>query len=390
MRRIWSKPFYVWAGSLACGATLVVFSLCNPWPLVGNPSAGIIWENASSLPDKHGFAGPFAGSIDGTLYVAGGANFQAGYPWEGGKKVWHDRIFVLPVQARQWEVLDAWLPKPLAYGVSASLPTMGMIVMAGGSGQANQPVQNSYCLMAVPGGIRTSSLPPLPVPLAESSGLAVGNVVYVFSGRTSGGTSRKAFRLDLGQNPFSWEELPWPSGARGRMHSVAGYQGGKVYLFGGRDFQGECGLQHPEDRLEAEKLDFLRDAYCLDLSSLEWSRIADLPRGMSAAPYVAVPEGLHSLIVIGGVDPDFVERQMDARPALNGQGHAHPGFPRAIWSYDTLADTWCKAGELPPGYDMPVTAPVILLSSGEFVIPSGEIKPGVRTTQVLKGTVSRK
>ena len=56
----------------------------------------IAWEERPSIPDKHGFAGPFAGVSSRTLVVAGGANFPESYPWEGGKKVWHDRIFLLP------------------------------------------------------------------------------------------------------------------------------------------------------------------------------------------------------------------------------------------------------------------------------------------------------
>ena len=75
-------------------------------------------------------------------------------------------------------------------------------------------------------------LPSLPVALAESSGLAMDDKIYLFSGRSIGGTVRKAFRLDFGRSPLKWEELPWPQGARGRMHSVAGSHEGKLFLSG--------------------------------------------------------------------------------------------------------------------------------------------------------------
>jgi solute:Na+ symporter, SSS family len=45
------------------------------------------WERLPSLPDKEGFAGPFAGTSRGVLLVAGGANFPEKKPREGGKKV---------------------------------------------------------------------------------------------------------------------------------------------------------------------------------------------------------------------------------------------------------------------------------------------------------------
>ncbi|MCB1133825.1 MAG: galactose oxidase, partial [Verrucomicrobiae bacterium] len=47
------------------------------------------WKELPPLPDAHGFAGAFAGSVEGSLVVAGGANFPDKAPWEGGTKVWH-------------------------------------------------------------------------------------------------------------------------------------------------------------------------------------------------------------------------------------------------------------------------------------------------------------
>ena len=52
------------------------------------------WERLPSLPDREGFAGLFAGVSGGALLVAGGANFPDAKPWEGGKKVWYDTVFV--------------------------------------------------------------------------------------------------------------------------------------------------------------------------------------------------------------------------------------------------------------------------------------------------------
>ncbi len=97
---------------------LALLCLCK----VGLGASPIAWEKGPSVPDEHGFAGPFAGVSSGTLVVAGGANFPDSYPWEGGSKVWHDRIFLLPEGAKEWTVSSLRLPKALAYGVSVSLP----------------------------------------------------------------------------------------------------------------------------------------------------------------------------------------------------------------------------------------------------------------------------
>ena len=63
-------------------------------------------------------AGAFAGIANGSLIVAGGANFPDGYPWDGGIKAWHDSIFVLDKPDGEWEKSDIKLPRPIAYGVS--------------------------------------------------------------------------------------------------------------------------------------------------------------------------------------------------------------------------------------------------------------------------------
>ena len=266
----------------------------------------LAWEKWPAIPDEHGFASPFAGVSSGTLVVAGGANFPNSYPWDGGSKVWHDRIFLLPEGSKEWTVSSLKLPRALAYGVSVSLPDQNnSIFMLGGSDGQNKPVADvtmlTLKLVDARPEVLLQPLPSLPVALAESSGLAMDDKIYLFSGRATGGTVRKAFRLDFGRSPLKWEELPWPQGARGRMHSVAGSHEGKLFLFGGRDYQSDLELEHPEDRLEAEKLDFLRDCYRFDPDAGKWSRIADLPQGSSAAPYRAIPSGSSHLLILGGV-----------------------------------------------------------------------------------------
>jgi SSS family solute:Na+ symporter len=349
----------------------------------------IAWEKWPAIPDEHGFAGPFAGVSSGTLVVAGGANFPDSYPWEEGSKVWHDRIFLLPEGAKEWTVSKLKLPKALAYGVSVSLPERNSIVMLGGSDSGNIPTTDVLELKVLDEKVSMRKLPSLPVALAESSGLTVGNTIYVFSGKSAGGTVRKAFRLDFESEPLGWEELSWPEGARGRMHSVAGLHDGKIFLFGGRDQQSDSELEHPEDRLEAKKLDFLRDCYRFDPDTGKWTRIADLPQGSSAAPYLAIPSGSSHLLMLGGVTAPYDEEQLAARPEINGQGHEHPGFSRTVLAYHVITDTWVEAGTLPPEMEVPVTVPVVLMPTGEYVIPSGEKQPGVRTTQVFAGKIAR-
>src|SRR3954462_3300250 len=88
------------------------------------------WKQLPSMPDAIGLAGSFAGVSGGALLVAGGANFPDKMPWEGGRKVWHDRVWVLESANASWREVGG-LPRPLAYGISVS--SRDSVICVGGS-----------------------------------------------------------------------------------------------------------------------------------------------------------------------------------------------------------------------------------------------------------------
>lgn len=76
--------------------------------------AGLDWSELPSLPNPHDFAGAFAGTSNGVLIVAGGANFPCALPWNGGLKIWNDRIFMLETSESNWREVGR-LPCPLDF-----------------------------------------------------------------------------------------------------------------------------------------------------------------------------------------------------------------------------------------------------------------------------------
>jgi SSS family solute:Na+ symporter len=104
---------------------------------------------------------------------------------------------------------------------------------------------------------------------------------------------------------------------------------------------------------------------------------------------MTVPVGASSFLMLGGVTVEFLRKQVAARPQIDGQGMEHPGFPASILSYNTVTDRWSAAGSLPlDGTFAPVTTPVVFWN-GKVIIPTGEIKPGVRSPQVLVAEIGR-
>ena len=59
----------------------------------------------------------------------------------------------------------------------------------------------------------------------------------------------------------------------------------------------------------------------------------------------------------------------------------HPGFSRDLLEYDPKTDAWTKAGEFPTGSHVTTTA---VKWDGSIVVPSGEIRPGVRSPKVWR------
>src|SRR5687767_8876394 len=146
------------------------------------PITSLDRQELAPLPDAVGFAGAFAGTSNGALIVAGGANFPDGPPWQGNKKVWHDRIFVLPASRGQWQQPQQRLPRSFGYGVAITTPK-GVICIGGSD--ANQHYRDVFRLEWIDGEIKTTDLPPLPVPLANAVGALVGNTIYIAGGSES-------------------------------------------------------------------------------------------------------------------------------------------------------------------------------------------------------------
>jgi len=337
------------------------------------------WDRLPDLPDREGFAGVYSGVVsengEDFLVVAGGANFPDGRPWEDGKKIYYDDIYVLPLkEGGEWEKSAATLPQAVGYGMSASLDD-GSCWFMGGKNDSGC-LRESYQVKVENGEVIVGRAPSLPVPLAEGLAAVVDGTLIVGAGTNGDETIREFYSMN---DESEWETLSWPEGARGRMYAVGGVKGGTFYLFGGRD--NADSEEEKEDRIFG--LDFLKDAWELNVSSGQWKRLADMPEARSAAPSMAVPAGASSFLMLGGVTVPFLAEQVAARPELNGQGMEHPGFPGAILSYNTVTDRWAEAGSFPlEGTFAPVTTPVVFWN-GKVIIPTGEIKPGVRSPQVL-------
>lgn len=323
----------------------------------------------AALPDLHGFAGMFAGVSGGALLCAGGANFPDKPLSEGGVKVWQDRVFALVAPEGAWREVGR-LPKPNGYGVAATWRD-AVVLAGGGDAQANF---RQACLMRWDGAqLSFEALPSLPVATANGCGTVVDDTLYVAGGQeTPAATStlKRCFALDLAAPPAQrqWREIPWPADAPGRILAVAGAHEDWFYLFSGTDL-------HPDASGRAER-HYLTDAWRYRPAN-GWQRLADLPHAVAAAPSPAMSaDGAH-LVIAGGVSPEFLATVPANAP--------HPGFPRELLVYQVTTDKWISRPEPATVETHPVPSRVtasLVAWRNFFVVPSGEVAPGVRTPTV--------
>ena len=331
---------------------MIALTACSVLP----PNHSLPWSQLPPLPDALGVAGPFAGVSGDTLLVAGGANFPGKMPWAGGKKVWHDEVYALAGKNSHW-TLAGKLPRPLAYGVSVTTP-LGVVCIGGSD--ANRHYRDVFLLNFRDGKCSVQSLPSLPLPLANAAGALVGSTIYVAGGSEQPGeqsANNQCFALYLGgENPL-WQTVP-PCPGKARILPVAASLKNDFYLFGG------AALEPTNGKMARV---YLQDAWRYEPKQ-GWQRLADLPKPCVAGPTPA-PEVDESFLLVGGDDGSHVGFQPVEK---------HPGFAREMLAYNVSTGHWRTNGTVPAPR---ATLPTVFWQN-RFVIPSGEMRPGVRSPEI--------
>lgn len=204
---------------------------------------------------------------------------------------------------------------------------------------------------------------------------------------------------------FNWSVLPaWPGPAR--ILPVAAAQrtarGEEFFLFSGRQPQA------------GQPTQILSDAYAFDPRSRLWRTlppVGDGARsGLSVMAGSAVAVGESEILIFGGDRGELfqqlevhdltlarlrtrmasrrdheqgeLEREIAERLAAKRRIYnSHPGFTRDVLAYDTQRETWRTVSRSPV---LPPVTTVAVNYRDAILIPSGEIKPGIRTTDIMR------
>lgn len=308
----------------------------------------------ADMPVNLGVAGTFSGILGNKLVIAGGANFPDNVPWRGGHKTWWKTGYILDLTTRQWSVEAELLAFPLGYGVSVQLPD-GILCVGGSSKDGCS--SDVFALKLRDDKIYTDTVyPSLPVPLANATGCMLNGKVYIAGGQTSmqqEEATSSFYMLDLNQPDLKWEELnTWPGPTRGYAVSVAFHD--KFYLFSGRSYA------------PGVAVNILTDGYVYDPATGAWDALSGEFPVMAGTAF----SDQHAIYLVGG------STQM-----LPGSD-SHPGFSNVIRMCDPSKSKITILGQHTP---IPVTT-TLVVHKNHVYITSGEIKPGIRTPDILKAT----
>ncbi len=322
-------------------------------PLLAAPA----WTPRPAYPLPPGMAGLIAGAHGGVLLAAGGANFPDRMPWEGGKKVYYDEIFVIAPGDRAWRPAGR-LPERRAY--AAAVPVADGVLVLGGE-NADTVFADTLRLRWTGSTVVVERGPALPAARTSPVAAVLGGSVYVAGGYAPGAVRTSCgdfWRLDPARGGAGWQALAsWPGPTRAQ--GTIAVHDGALYLI--------SGLEQVTDVEGRPKPAYLSDAY--RFREDKWERLPDLPWTAIAAPAPApVSNGPGRIWVLGGVDSRRV-----------GKVPRDTRVPDHVLYFDVAAHAWRPSEERWP--DPVVTAPAVPFG-GEWWIISGETMAGVRTTSV--------
>ncbi|MEN9906921.1 MAG: hypothetical protein RLZZ540_62 [Bacteroidota bacterium] len=360
----------------------------------------IEWKTAAQLQNADGsislgFAGAINGISNDALIVSGGANFQDKMPWEGGKKHYSNEIHVLQKYNDKYswnKNIQSILPEPIAY-CGNTVTDLGVVYVGG---ENENGLSNKVYILkwnAAKNEVETKSLPNFPVHITNIGLTHIGNVVYAIGGDEAAKSSELFLSLDLNSTNPEWKTLPQLPIAL--ANSVVVVQkdkdGTSIYVIGGRT-KTASGIS-----------DLHNTTFVFNLKKQIWESRANISDGekitnFSAGAGVAV--GNHSILIVGGdngsvfhkietylsqiAQTDSPEEKARLAAEKNLLNTNHEGFYKGMLLYNTYTNSWSKIGELPFLAQVTTTA---TMWNNKIVLSNGEIKPGIRTPDVMLGTI---
>ncbi len=352
----------------------------------------IKWDTITALPNDQsgkpnlGVAGPVTGIVGDMLIIGGGANFPENPPWTGGKKKYHDKIYILKKKDKsqyQWfEDVSAKLDFPMAY--PANVPYKQGFISVGGENE-NGVLKSVLQFQYINNDLKITELPELPIGLTSCSAVCIKDRLYVAGGNSGKTTLKSAFVMDLSEKDKKWTRIDdMPFAIENAVAAVChDGESQKIFLLGGRyKLTGDTITTFSDKVMKYDPKSNIWSTFDFKSENGEMLKLA-------AGTGVAISKS--KIIILGGdkgitfnkieaFNNKLSEPDLEDREKVNNEKieilTSHKGFERDVYVFNALNKTCRKIGTIPELSQVTTSA---YYWGKSIVIPSGEIKPGVRT-----------
>lgn len=321
-----------------------------------------------------GVSACYCGVINGYLYIAGGCNFPDKPVAEGGKKRFYKAIYAAKLNAEgnrlEWKTVGQ-MPQPAAYGVSVTYENS--LILVGGNNETGG-LTTAIRLRPTATGMQQEALPNLPHALDNMAGAVVGHILYVVGGNCEGVATQKVWSLDLKNTAKEgWKEEPSIPGIA-RVQPIAAALAG--------DLLGVWGGFAPKTDSKAAQLAMNGASYNAGCGT--WTALPVPTDALGeevftgGATAIATPQ--KGVVVVGGVNKDVFLAAINKLP--EGYLLHEPEwyrFNNRVLCYRDGA--WTQLLQHP---SMARAGCALAYWDGWVYVVGGELKPGIRTPEIVR------
>lgn len=358
-------------------------------------SGTLKWKEIALIPDQKatdglhlGLAGPVCGTVGDHIIVAGGANFPDGPPWQGGKKQYHDKVFAIKKNffgKTCWKAIkNSVLSMPIAYSANVSIDEA--LYSIGGENDGGQ-LKNVFKYQIVDEELIVTEMPNLPIPITNAGATIIGHTIYLVGGTSGDKTLNNIYSLDLSNTANNWKEFSKMPLAVSNAVVVTQKVNNEdiIFVIGGR-------YRTPNEVLttfsdQVLKYNPIKDTWSTSDLKVNGGNKLKLAAG------TGVKYKKNQILLIGGdigmIYNRIEELNHNIDTATNKENllaqkkellESHPGFYDKVFMYNVDTEECRPIGQT---LKYPQVTTTAFYWKNQIIIPSGEIKPGVRTPSIM-------
>lgn len=328
---------------------------------------------------EKGISAAYGSYVDNgkTLVIAGGCNFPAANPISPkARKRFYKGVYIFTPEASRYGWQHAGnLPRATAYGVT--LQHNDTIILIGGTDEHGTHADIiSVTLPASTTKADINRIGTFPVAIDNAMAVSSPSKGYIVGGNVDGKPSNRVFTFSFDNRRV--EELP-PMPGNPRVQPTVAISGNKLYVWGGF-----------APRHDGKEPTLETGGVAYDINSGKWEELAPVTDAdgievsLGGGCAVTLPNG--KILATGGVNKDIFINALRSQP---DDYLSHPiewyGFNGRLMIYDPKLDTWETAGNDPRCAR--AGALFINGAAGEGYLVGGELKPRVRTPQIVRVSI---